>query len=952
MKSSPGQSLSWRFDVARITLSRLTSLALTTSLAFAAHAQQANDAAYTKRILELTPTHPRYKFITELVDHLPASKTVPTPLQGLGYVPGTIGRLSKSGPIQRYFRDVAATSPRVKVFSLGSTDYGREMVMGVVADEETIRNLDGYRRMARRMADPRGMTAGERAQLIRTAKPIYLITAAIHSPETGSPDMTTELLYRLAVDDSEFYRTIRRNVIVAIIPVFEVDGRDHYVDWYNQHRAMAAANGDTSGTTAGLLGLPYWGRYVAHDNNRDALVAATKLSQNYVKTFLDWRPTVTLDLHESFPFLMMSVGLFNPQYSPINVNEWRTAALHEVNELTRRGLPGVWTGTGVDLWPPNNQMSVADVHNAVGRFYETYTSSGAGCIENVRLSATDTIATQAKPNPPVNGIRWCIRSNHNYQQSGVLLGLKYAADTRQTYVANNIAKNEEVISRAKFGPLHAYLVPRNQPRAAQATDMLNLFRMQGVEVHVVTSDFSTRDGTAKAGDWIIRLDQPTALVPRIALAIQRIDPTSGNQPGEDSGWTLDRLFNVRAIEMRDSSVLSRPMRLLTTDAKVDGSISGTGGTLVVRHVGDWRSAALPFKVGTATVSAADEAFDVSGVRFPAGSWLISDSPGARAAITSLGLSATATGAVSVRQHAITLPRVAIAHSWSNTQEDGWARLALEKAGVPYTYISDQQFKQPGVLDRFDVVVFTNNGGSPASLINGRPKNGPPIPWKRTAATPSLGEVDSTDDVRDGMGMDGVVALRSFVERGGVLIMDGGIVQLPIQMGFTAGVTVVPSRELVARGGIYRADVVERASPITFGYDEGFPVYFSNGPLLHVGAAPVAVAEAEIGGRGGRGGRGGGRGGDGPPVAAPPGGMTPGEARVVVRFNASVDSLLVSGQLLGGEELAGKSAVVDAPLGRGHVILFAPRPYWRHAPQGSWALAINAIVHWNSLTRGP
>jgi uncharacterized membrane protein YgcG len=827
------------------------------------------------------------------------------------------------------------------------------MAMAVVADEETMRSLDNFKRLAHRAADPRGLAPGERAQLIRTAKPIYLITAAIHSPETGSPDMTTELLYRLAVDESEFYRAIRANVIVAIVPVFEVDGRDHFVDWYNQNRTMARANGDTGGAAVGLPGLPYWGKYVAHDNNRDALVAATKLSQNYVKNFLEWRPTVTLDLHESFPFLMMSVGLFNPQYSPINVNEWRTLALHEVNELTRRGLPGVWTGTGIELWPPNNQMSVSDVHNAVGRFYETYTSSGAGCVENVRLSPADTVATQAKPNPPVNGIRWCIRSNHNYQQSAALFGLKYAADNRQTLIANNIAKNEEVIARANHGPLRAYLVPRDQPRAAQAADMLNLFRLQGVEIHTATSDFTFQGGMVKAGDWIIRLDQPTALVPRIVLAVQRIDPNSGNQPGEDSGWTLDRLFNVSTVEIKDSTVLARPMRLLTADVKVEGAVAGTGNTLIVRHHGDWRSAALPFKVAGSSV--ADEAFDVGGVRYPAGTWLIADAPAARAAISNLGLGAMASSAVNVRRHSITLPRVAVAHSWSSTQEDGWARLALEKSGVPFTYISDQQFKTPGILERFDVVVFTNPGGSPASLINGRPKNGPAIPWMRTAQTPSLGDVDSTTDVRDGIGIDGIVALRNFVQRGGVLIMDGAVVQLPIQMGFTAGVSVVPSRELVARGGIYRAEVVDRSSPITFGYDSGFPVYFSNAPLLQIGAEPAPVAAGQpAGGGGGRGGRGGGRGGGGrggdggAPIAAPPGGMTPGEARTIVRFNTNVDSLLVSGQLLGGEELAGKSAVVDAPLGQGHVILLSNRPYWRHAPQGSWALAINAIVHWNSL----
>ena len=105
-------------------------------------AQQANDAEYTAKIRELTPTDPKWKFTTELVDHLPASSSVPTPLKVLGYVPGTIGRLSRTEELNRYFRAVEAASPRVKVFSLGMSEEGREMIVAAVADENTIKRLD------------------------------------------------------------------------------------------------------------------------------------------------------------------------------------------------------------------------------------------------------------------------------------------------------------------------------------------------------------------------------------------------------------------------------------------------------------------------------------------------------------------------------------------------------------------------------------------------------------------------------------------------------------------------------------------------------------------------------------------------------------------------------------------------------------------------------------------
>ena len=88
------------------------------------------------------------------------------------------------------------------------------------------------------------------------------------------------------------------------------------------------------------------------------------------------------DLHESVPFLYTSTGTgpYNDEYDPIVVDEWHTLAYQEITELTRRGLPGVWTHGFYDGWAPNyTLLAVANLHNSIGRFYETYTSSGAGC---------------------------------------------------------------------------------------------------------------------------------------------------------------------------------------------------------------------------------------------------------------------------------------------------------------------------------------------------------------------------------------------------------------------------------------------------------------------------------------------------------------------------------------------------------------------------------------------
>lgn len=914
---------------------RLTGLALAALCAAPLAAQrgaQPIDSAYTARIHELTPTHPQYKFITDMVDYLPASTRVPTPLQTLGYVPGTIGRLAYSAEAAKYYRAVDAASDRVQVVSLGKSEEGREMVMAIIADEATSAKLDDYKAILRKLTDPRGLSAAERAQLIQMGKPVYLLSGALHSTETGSPEAMIEMLYRLAVDESENIRKIRENVITMIIPVWEVDGRDHYVDFYQQNRRLNLP------TTAGI-GLPYWGKYVAHDNNRDGMALTLELTRSFLKTFLDWHPTVTHDLHESVPFLYTSTGTgpYNTEYDAIQIDEWFSLAYSEITELTRRGLPGVFTYQFYDGWAPNYGLSIANLHNSIGRFYETYTSSGADCVNSVQLPPTATSVQWYRPNPPVNGIKWCIRSNVNYQQSGVLVALRHVADNRQKYLENAATKAERTIARGQRSAPYAFVVPRGQRHAAEAADMVNLFRTQGTEVHEATAAFTLSNGrdSVAAGDWIVRLDQPYTQFPRTVLGLQSFKPTDP-QPYDDTGWTMDLLRHVTTLKIADSTVLTKPMRMLTADAVVTGTVAGSGSTLLVPHLGDYRSAILPWKVAGARVRVADSAFTVGGTKYEAGTFLIADAPAVRSAVSALGLTATGAADVTVRAHAITVPRIAIMHSWISTQDEGWVRYAFDRLGVPYTTISDQEIKAPGVLERFDVVIYPHVGGNSATLLNGRSMAGPAVPWKKTADTPHLGANDETDDVRPGMGFDGLLALRRFVERGGLLFTEGATSRFVADMGFHPQVSAVDTPNLRARGGVFRGETVTATHPMLYGYDKrSFPLFFSQAPVLQVtGAAPSAAPVMGIGGK--------------PVDPAYLADADRARAKVVVRWSQNADSLLISGLIAGGGEMAGRAAVVDAPVGSGHVILMGTRPWYRWQNQGAMAMAFNAIANWNTL----
>src|SRR5437773_7578411 len=366
----------------------------------------ANNPEYAAKIKEFTT---QSYFMTELVDHLPASDKVPSPDKILGYEIGAPGHLTYSRDLYRYYRELEKASPRIKVFTAPEkSEEGKEQMLIAVGDEAAIAKLDRYKQITARLANPRKITDAEDDQLIGEGKALYWASGSIHSPETGSCEMLMELGYRLAVEESPFIQAIRKNVIVLITPVLEVDGHDMMVDTYNYRKANPDKN------TPSLI---YWGKYVAHDNNRDGLGMALALSRNQMKTFIQYHPTILHDLHESVPFLYTSTGTgpYNAWLDPIVVDEWNLLAYHEIEEMTKRGVPGVWTHGFYDGWAPNYMFYVANGHNAIGRFYETFGNSVADTMD--RTVRAEAQRDWFRPNPPQPRVKWSLRNNVNMQES-------------------------------------------------------------------------------------------------------------------------------------------------------------------------------------------------------------------------------------------------------------------------------------------------------------------------------------------------------------------------------------------------------------------------------------------------------------------------------------------------------------------------------------------------------
>ena len=962
--------------------------------------RQPLDEAYTKKIREYT-TAPYFN--SPLTDYLPASKTVPTPKAVLGDIAGAPGILPYSRDVYRYMRMLQAASPRVKVFSIGKTEEGREMIAVAVADARLLAQLDENRARLAKLADPRTihLDDAEAARLVAASTPVYYITGTIHSPETGAPTALMELAYRLAVDDSPYIKFIREHTITLITPIVEVDGRDRMVDLYRWHLAHPGQEWPH---------LIYWGHYIGHDNNRDAMGLSLALTRNVLHTFVGWKAQVLHDLHESVPYLYDNTvgdGPYNAWIDPLLADEWEMMGWNNVAAMTEFGMPGVFTHGTFDTWSPGYLMFIAAMHNGISRLYETFGNGGADT--EVRTLEPDEFArTWYKQNPPLPKAKWSQRDNNNYEETGLLTALEYFSANGKLFLHNFYLKAKRSVEKARTEGPAAYVFPADDPRPGAQADLLRLLEEQGCEVERARAPFTVlmpgkkpapkhgQEGakeakekpkpqphTFPAGSYIVRMDQPYS---RIADALLDYQYWSPNDPQkyayDDTGWTFGELGNVQAERVTDVKVLDAPMTMVDGPVEAPGGLEGVGDVFLINQNADNALVTLRYLFPRASFDAAEEPFEAGGHKFNRGSFIVRGVASAdlgRAA-DGLGLRAYAAAAApAVKTHALRAARIAIMHTWISTQSDGWWRLEFDRLKVPFDYLSTQTIaREADLRAKYDAIIFPPGVRSSLAVITGLPMYGNPLPWKTTPLTPHLGKIDATDDMRPGLGWEGLDHLQEFVRQGGLLIAAGDTARFAVTFGFTPGVGIGPAPRLKVSGSVLRSKMVDAASPIAYGYSDNLAIFAEN--------PPVFALSSMVGGGGFRRNRPEeherptGRGtADDPDV---PQGRTPAaipeephaepwqampltdeqlrnpinvippaaRPRVVLRY-ADTKELLVSGLLENGGELAQHAAVIDSPYGKGHVVLFSDNPFWRAETKGSYFLVFNAIMNCDHLDAG-
>jgi hypothetical protein len=314
-------------------------------------------------------------------------------------------------------------------------------------------------------------------------------------------------------------------------------------------------------------------------------------------------------------------------------------------------------------------------------------------------------------------------------------------------------------------------------------------------------------------------------------------------------------------------------------------------------------------------------------------------------------------------HAVDLPRVAIYHTWFDTQDEGWARYTFEQLGVPYTSIDKDDLRRGRLRQRFDVVLVPSVRGDLQRIVHGHDRKWGPMPFQRTRETPAMGSPAATADMTGGMGFEGLTELQRFLDDGGTLITLGAATRLVGESGLARELSVLTPRTLFHPGSVVRARARAPRSPILYGFPEVTHVFRGNGPLFQVDARDSALVVLQYGARRRPEER-----DQGPMLglrseaAARPGaGETPapdtaaratGErAAAGGGASAGEGDYVMSGMVRGQDEIIGQGAIFDIPVRRGRIIAFTFNPLHRFLNHHEFPMVWNSIMHWNDKPGG-
>jgi hypothetical protein len=443
--------------------------------------------------------------------------------------------------------------------------------------------------------------------------------------------------------------------------------------------------------------------------------------------------------------------------------------------------------------------------------------------------------------------------------------------------------------------------------------IVNVLRLQGIEIGRTSAEVKLKEGTYPAGSFIVKRNQPYGRLAKILLEKQNF-PDPALTTYDDTGWTMGLMSNAQVQEIADKAILDIPVQPVDT-LTITGTLKGSGPVTAILQNGANSLATLRYRLKDLKFEAIEQPFKSGDVELPAGSLLVASDPRVKSAVEVLGLQAVSLAqAPIVPKHLLDVPRLAVFSTWGSTQDVGWVRYAFDHFEVAYDLIYKERIKKGNLRASYDVILIPSQGrGGAKPLIFDIESKGKPLAYTRSTDFPSLGAYGESEDITGGMGLAGVAELDKFVNQGGILITLGGSSFLPAEFGITRNVDAArTSAQFYAPGPIVEAEILKPAHPIFYGYTQKIvPVRWASGPLLRL--------------------------------------PTDERQQILMQFPGT-DKSVLSGLMRGVAETRNRPAVVDVPVGQGHVVMFATNPCYRWQNLGEFTMLANSILHFNDYPK--
>ncbi len=674
---------------------------------------------------------------------------VPSPSDFLGMKIGADRTLADYRQILSYLKAVAAASPRVQLEVLGKTTLGEDFVLAIVSSAENMKNLPRIREIARKLADPRGLSDAEIMALAREGKAIVLVTCNIHSTEIGSTQMAMEWVHALATTTDPATLARLANVVLLLVPSINPDGQIMESEWYRKWLGTKYEGGR----------MPWlYHPYVGHDDNRDWCMLTQKESKALTRAvYHEWLPEVWLDEHQ-----MGAAGprIFMPPYSePVDPDihplVWREVNLIGANmalRLEQAGRSGVIYGYSFDAYWPGGTKNTAWWKNVSGLLTEVASARMATpvYIEPGELSGggrkglIDYKPQVNFPNPWPGGW-WRLRDIMDYERIVSDALLEICANRREDLLLDMATRARSAV--ASFPPDAAYVIPAAQRDPASARRLAALMAEHAVEVR-----------SAPSGDVFIPLAQPYGRFVQEMFEPQRY-PEVKLVPGKEivrpydvAAWTMPMMMGV---DVRRAA-LPPNLPLFSAESK-----AASPAGLVAILPGRPESAKVvnaALKAGV-SVWVARTAVTESGVSFQAGTvFLDGAAKGVAEVFAETGVPATAVSAMPAGAAKMRAPRVGLYKGWNASMDEGWTRWILETYGFVPKSLDPKAIRAGKLRESLDVIVLPSV--APETILTGKPKR-------------DEGEmrysVDLPPDYQGGIEKEGAKALKEFVEAGGTIV---------------------------------------------------------------------------------------------------------------------------------------------------------------------------------------